>query len=138
MRTTNLAQATKTFRDNLHVARALTLQLKNRRPAPGDDTLEVLGNAAEAVAELAAHYAAIAEEIRYDLPVGYNAGRPADGIRRPVEDLLVAQENRGVMPLITEAVNSLNRAVQEAATAVYEIDHAIARWEGTEETPKRG
>lgn len=129
MRTTDLSATAKTFRDNLLVARHLTDKLRNRQPVPGDDTLDVLGTVAETVAELATHYASIAQEIRYELPVGYSVERPDDGIRRSVEDLLVAQEDRGVTSLINEAINSLNRAVQEAATAVYEIDHAISKWE---------
>lgn len=129
MRITNLTDAAATLSDNVKVARHLIDQLRNRRPAPGDDTLSLLGDVAEVVAELVSHYASIAQEVRYDMPVGYSAGRPADGINRPVEDLIVAQETRGITPLVNEAVNALNRAVQEAATAAYELDHAISRWE---------
>lgn len=78
---------------------------------------------------LVRHLASIVETIRYELPEGYGARADADGIARPVEQVLLANETRGVTRHVDEALYALNIAAGETAKAARALDSAITAWE---------
>lgn len=93
------------------------------------DSLSTLAARLTDTARVVAHLAEVAEEISTDLPVGYRAARPIDGVPRPVEDILIGLEDRGVTPALINGRVALTIAVREAGNAARALDSAISRWE---------
>lgn len=81
-------------------------------------------------AALITHLAILAEDIRTTRPRGYGVARPIDGVRRPVEDIIVALDDRGVTAAIYNAAHTLAAALNAAKQAALYLDDAINKWEG--------
>lgn len=83
-------------------------------------------------AKNASEMAPVLEDLRYKLPAGYHAPRPDDGIARPVEDILVAQEERGVTEQVDQALLGLNYAHHNLLAAVDAMAIALQRCQSPE------
>lgn len=73
-----------------------------------------------------------AEAIRTTRPPGYTYLKSNDGVRRPVEDVIVALDDRGVSSALFNAGHALEAAIYAAERAVGFLDDAIVRWEGND------
>ncbi|QUH01414.1 hypothetical protein HUO13_11880 [Saccharopolyspora erythraea] len=82
-------------------------------------------------AKTASEIAPIVEHRRYELPLGYSAPRGVGGVARPVEAVLIAQQDRGVMAEVDATVNALNRAAADLEIAIRAMNAALDRWEGS-------
>ncbi|MER7077943.1 hypothetical protein SAMN02982929_07180 [Saccharopolyspora kobensis] len=80
-------------------------------------------------ARTASEIAPILEDLRHKLPAGYGVARPADGVHRPVEAVLVAQEDRGITPEVTTALTALRYARHNLEAAIEAMNAAVDRWQ---------
>lgn len=83
-------------------------------------------------AKKASDMAPVLEDLRYKLPTGYGVERPSDGIRRPVEDVLVALETRGVTPHVDQALLALRYARHNLEAAIESMNEAMRLHQGGE------
>lgn len=78
-------------------------------------------------AKTASEMAPVLEDLRYKLPAGYGVARPDDGISRPVEDILVAQQERGITEQVDQALLGLNYAHHNLLAAIDSMAIALER-----------
>lgn len=76
-----------------------------------------------------AHLAPHVEEIRYERPEGYGARPDSDGVSRPVEQIVLATDDRGVSRHVQSALYELNVAAIASARAAHALDAAQTAWE---------
>lgn len=76
-------------------------------------------------AKTASEMTPVLEDLRYKLPTGYGVARPDDGIQRPVEDVLVAQEERGVSAQVDQALLALRYARYNLEAAIEAMNAAM-------------
>lgn len=79
-------------------------------------------------AKTASEMAPVLEDLRYKIPNGYGVARPSDGIRRPVEDVLVAQEERGITAQVDQALLAFRYARHNLEAAIEAMNAAIDLW----------
>lgn len=72
----------------------------------------------------------LAESVRTTRPQGYATLRSGDGVSRPVEDVIVALDDRGVTAALYNAGHHLEAAIYAAEWAVDQLNEALNRWEG--------
>lgn len=92
------------------------------------DTVAALSALIKA-AKTASEIAPVLESRRQQLPIGYSPGRPLGGVARPVEELIVAHEARGVSAQVDIAVNALDQATMHLQVAIEAMNTAMDRWE---------
>jgi hypothetical protein len=83
-------------------------------------------------ASLVSSLAGLTDEVRHTLPRGYHPPRSQDGITRPVEDIIVALETRGVTSALSSAHHHMVNSLREAETAALLLNRALTRWENAE------
>jgi hypothetical protein len=80
--------------------------------------------------KVAKHLAGVVDEIRTSKPRGYGSPASYDGAARPVEDVVVALDDRGVSDQVIRARKLLNQAAELTERAAHHLDGAVTAWEG--------
>lgn len=80
--------------------------------------------------KVVSHLAGIVEDIRTSKPLGYGSPASYDGTARPVEDIVMALDTRGVSDEVISARHLLTQAAALTERAAHHLDGAITAWEG--------
>lgn len=100
------------------------------------ESLSLLASRLRVLASTALKNADLVEAIRTDKPRGYHVARSADGVPRPVEEIIQALDDRGVTSAVYNAGHALESAIQTVEAANVFLDAAIDRWEGHVDKPQ--
>lgn len=80
--------------------------------------------------KVATHLADITDDIRSTKPIGYRSEPSHNGTPRPVEDVVIALDDRGVTNNVLTARRLLQRAAELTERAAHHLDGAVTAWEG--------